>query len=140
MASGQPTTNYQVPTTFPLALLLNTLIEGIIAILFLFYPGAPNVVPGFAEAEGPSYLMLMKMYGLAALLLAGLSLLGWLKRDNQELLLSITGLLTLFHLGMAIVQAGYNPDSRAMLLHFLLVIFLGGQYVQQRKKGWQEVK
>ncbi|MEM9258116.1 MAG: hypothetical protein AAGA62_00635 [Bacteroidota bacterium] len=121
-----------------MALLLNTLIEGIVAILFLFYPGAADLVPGFAEAEGPSYVLLMKMYGLAALLLAGLSLLGWFKRKDRELLLSITGILTLFHLGMAIIQAGYNPDSRAMLLHFLLAIFLGGQYVQQRKKEWQE--
>lgn len=123
-----------------MALLLNTLIEGIIAILFLFYPGATDLVPGFAEAEGPSYVLLIKMYGLAALLLSGLSLIGWFKRANQELLLSITGILTLFHLGMAIIQAGYNGDSRAMLLHFLLAIYLGGQYVQQRKKEWQEIK
>ncbi|OAV43475.1 hypothetical protein [Lewinella sp. 4G2] len=118
-------------------LLIHTLIEGIVALLFLFYPGAPDLVPGFSDGQGQSYAMLMNMYGLAAGVLAALSLVAYLKKDNRELVLNVTGILTIFHIGMAIVQGLQNPDARAMLLHFLLAIFMGGQYVNQRKKDWR---
>lgn len=121
-------------------LLLHTLIEGIVALLFLFYPGAGDLVPGFGTSEGRSFEMLMKMYGLAAAFLAALSLTTWFSRANRVLVLTVTGLLTFFHLGMTIVQAVYNDDSRAMLLHFLLMIFMGGVYVQERRKAWGEEK
>lgn len=119
-------------------LLLHTLIEGLAGLIFLFYPDAANFVPGFADGEGQSFLMLMKMYGLAALLLAGLSLTGWFQRENRSVLLIISALLAAFHLGMTIVQAIYNPVPQAMLLHFMLFLFLSGQYIKERKKSWVE--
>ncbi len=114
-------------------LLLNTLVEGIAGLLFLFYPGAPELIPGFGDGVGSSYVLLMKMYGVAALFLAVLSTIGYLRRDNRELRQIISGSLALFHFGLAIVLTFYHPDTRAMLLHFLLGIFLAGQYVKSRK-------
>ena len=117
-------------------LLLHSLIEGLIGLLFLFYPGAPELVPGFGEGTGASFDLLMKMYGLAAVLLAGLSLIGWFKRTVAPVYLLVTGSLAAFHFGMSIVQAFYHPDPRAMLLHFLLALFLAARYVGRRRKDW----
>ena len=114
-------------------LLLNTLVEGLAGLLFLFYPGAPELIPGFSDGTGASYILLMKMYGVAALFLAALSGVAYFKRDHRELQQIIAGLLALFHFALAIVLTYYHPDTRAMLLHFLLGIFLGGQYVKSRK-------
>lgn len=121
-------------------LLLHTLIEGIIALLFLFYPGAADIVPGFGTSEGQSFDMLMNMYGLSAALLATLSLIAWYSRANRVLFLTVTGVLSVFHIGMAVIQGLQNPDPRGMLIHFLLAIFLGGQYVNARRKAWNEAK
>jgi len=114
-------------------LLLNTLIEGLIGLLFLFYPGAPELVPGFADATGASYVLLMKMYGWAAIFLAALSAVGFLQRHVRPVVMTITGMLAGFHLGLTVVLAIYHPDQRAMLLHFLLGIFLTGRYLQRRR-------
>ena len=97
-------------------LLLHTLIEGVIALLFMFYPQAGDLVPGFGTSEGASFELLMKMYGWSAALLAGLSLVAYFSRANRVVFLTVTGLLTLFHVGMAIIQGLHNPDPRAMLL------------------------
>lgn len=118
--------------------LLHTLIEGIAGLLFLFYPNAGDLVPGFGTGEGQSFDLLMQMYGLAALFLAALSLIAYFSRANRVLVLTISGTLAAFHLGMTIIQAFGNPDPRAMLLHFLLMIFLGARYVQARKLAWAE--
>lgn len=120
--------------------LLHTLIEGIAGLLFLFYPGAGNLVPGFGASEGASFDLLMKMYGLAALFLAALSLIAYFNQDNRMLVLTISGALAVFHLGMAIIQAFGNPDPRAMLLHFLLMIFLGTRYVKTQQAVWEGQK
>jgi hypothetical protein len=117
-------------------LLLHTLIEAGVGLLLLFYPGAIDFIPGFADGQGESYVMLTKMYGLAACFLGGLSLLAYLKKDNQEFLGLVLGSLTIFHLGMTCIQAIYNPDPRAMLLHFLLLIVLGGRFMRVRKADW----
>lgn len=114
-------------------LLLNTLVEGLIGLLFLFYPGAPELVPGFADGSGPSYGLLMKMYGWAALFVAGLSLAGYLQRGVRPVVMNVTGMLTGFHLGLAVILTVYHPDSRAMLLHFLLGIFMAGRFLQTRR-------
>ena len=120
--------------------LLHTLIEGTVGLLFLFYPEAGDLVPGFGSSEGPSFDLLLQMYGLAALLIAALSLIAYFSRANRVLVLTISGSLSVFHLGMTIIQAYGNPDPRAMLLHFLLLIFLGARYVQARKVAWAEEK
>ncbi|NJC27535.1 hypothetical protein [Neolewinella antarctica] len=119
-------------------LLLHTLIEGVIALLFMFYPQAGDLVPGFGTSEGASFELLMRMYGWAAALLAALSLIAYYSRANRPIFLTITGLLSVFHIGMAIIQGLHNPDARAMLLHFLLAIFMGGQYVNVRRQAWSE--
>jgi len=119
-------------------LLLHTLIEAGVGILLLCYPGAADLIPGFADGQGESFVMLMKMYGLAACFLAGMSLLAYLKKENREFVGLILGSLSVFHLGMTIVQAIYNADPRAMLLHFLLLILLGGRFIRIRKATWSE--
>lgn len=117
-------------------LLLHTLIEAGVGGLLLFYAGAPALLPGFGNASGPSFDLLVKMYGLAALLLAALSLIGYLRRGETSLYLFVTGTLAAFHFGMSAVQAWWNPDPRVMLLHFLLAIFLLGRYVVRRRSQW----
>lgn len=118
-------------------LLLNTLVEGLIGLLFLFYPGAPDLVPGFADGAGESYVLLMKMYGVAAIFLAVLSTVGYFQREVRPVVMTITGLLAGFHLMLAVVLTIYHPDQRAMLLHFLLGIFLMGRYLQRRRLNGQ---
>ena len=117
-------------------LLLHTLIEAAVGLLFLFYPQAGELVPGFGTSQGPSFELLMKMYGLAALFLAGLSLLAYLRRANTAIFLVITLTLSVYHYAMILVQTIYNPDQRAALLHFLLAIFLTAQYLGRRREGW----
>lgn len=117
-------------------LLLHTLIEAAVGILFLFYPNADDLVPGFGTSEGESFELLMAMYGLAALFLATLSLITYLRRADRTLFLVVTLSLCVFHVSMSVIQAFGNPDSRAMLLHFLLGIFLGGQYINRRRMEW----
>ena len=120
-------------------LLLHTLVEAVVGLLFLFYPGAADLVPGFGAGRGDSFDLLMKMYGLAALFLATLSLVTYFNRTHRMLFLAATGLLAGFHYLMCILQAFYNPDSRAMLLHFLLAIFLTARYFSRRREEWSEV-
>ncbi|MBC6995840.1 hypothetical protein QWY85_17505 [Neolewinella lacunae] len=121
-----------------MVLLLHTLIEGLIGLLFLFFPAWVQRLPGLGAGSGESFLLVTKMYGLAALLLALLSFLAWRKSASPQFVLTITGLLTAFHLGMALVQGLYNPDVRAMLSHFLLVVLLGAQFTRLRKQSWAE--
>lgn len=121
-------------------LLLHTLIEAIIGLLFLFFPLLTDAVPGFGDGAGGSYLLLLKMYGLAALLLATLSLVAYLKRSDDKIFLFVTLTLSGFHYLMILVQTFYNPDQRAALLHFLLAIFLTGQYLGRRRTAWSEVE
>ena len=78
----------------------------------------------------------MKMYGLAALFLAGLSLYTYLHRDDTKVFLLLTAALSAYHYAMILVQTLYNPDQRAALLHFLLAIFLTGQFLGRRRLHW----
>ena len=119
-------------------LLLHTLIEGAIALLFLFYPAAGDLVPGFGDGAGGSFDLLMKMYGLAAAFLAGLSGWAYYRRAHTPTFLLLTLSLSIYHYGMILVQMLYNTDSRAGLLHFLLAIFLTGQYLGRRREHWTE--
>ncbi len=118
-------------------LLLHTLIEGIVGLLFLFYPGVGDLVPGFGTSEGASFELLLRMHGLAALFLSGLSLYAYLKRTHTPTFLLVTLSLAIYHFAMILVQTLYNPDQRAALLHFLLAIFLTGRYLGRRKLGWE---
>ncbi|CAH1001014.1 hypothetical protein LEM8419_01998 [Neolewinella maritima] len=117
-------------------LLLHTLIEAVVGLLFLLYPRAGELVPGFGSSEGPTFELLMKMYGLAALFLAGLSLYAYLKRKDDRIFLLLTASLSAYHYAMILVQTVYNPDQRAALLHFLLAIFLTAQFLGRRKVSW----
>ncbi|MBB4078770.1 hypothetical protein GGR28_001387 [Lewinella aquimaris] len=119
-------------------LLLHTLIQATVGLMFIFYPQAGDLIPGFGTSEGQSFELLMKMYGLASLFLAGLSLYAYLKRTSDTLFLFLTLSLSIYHYLMILVQTIYNPDQRAALLHFLLAIFLTGQYLGRRKASWTD--
>lgn len=119
-------------------LLLHTLIEAAVGLLFLLFPGVGVQVPGFGDGAGASFGLLMKMYGLAALFLAGLSAYGYAKRRREAIFLFVTLSLSIYHYGMLLLLTVYHPDQRAALLHFLLAIFLTGQYLGRRKQGWND--
>ena len=105
-------------------LLLHTLIEGIVGLLCLFYPGVGDLLPGFGTSEGQSFQLLLKMNGLASLYLAAVSFYTYRKQQDNRIFLPVTLGLAIFHYGMIAVQTLYNPDQRLALLHFLLAIFL----------------
>ncbi len=119
-------------------LLLHTLIQAVVAFLFLFYDNAGDLVPGFGTSEGPSFVLLMKLYGLTAFFLAGLSAYAYWRRTDDKIFLLLTLSLSIYHFLMIAVQTVYNPDQRAALLHFLLAIFLTGQYLGRKKKSWND--
>lgn len=113
---------------------LHIFIEGIIGLLLLFYPAVANLLPGFADAAGDSYQMLLKMYGLAALFLAAIGGLAlWKSHSDAPTAFLLVLLLSSYHFAMALVQFGYNPDTRAALLHFLLGIFLAAIFVRREE-------
>lgn len=115
-------------------LYLHIIIEALIGLLLLFYPGVGEVLPGFGDGEGNSYQMVVKMYGLAALMLAAIGVMALLLRHEQsKTAFMLVALLSGFHFFMAGIQFTYNPDTRAMLLHFLLCIFLAGIYVRRKE-------
>ena len=114
-------------------LLLNSLIEGAVGIFFLFYPAAAEPVTGWLGETGLTEQVTIKMYGVAALFLATLSAIGYAKRNLRPVYLLVTGMLAGFHLTLAAVLFLYHPDQRAMLLHFLLGIFLAGRYFQRKR-------
>lgn len=117
-----------------LILALHILIEGLIGLLLLFYPGVIDFLPGFADAEGNSYQMLLKMYGLAALFLAAIGGLAlWKSRRDAPTAFLLVLLLSSYHFAMALVQFGYNPDTRAALLHFLMGIFLAAIFARREE-------
>ncbi len=113
---------------------LHIFIEGAIGLLLLFYPAVADLLPGFADAEGSSYQMLLKMYGLAALFLAAIGGLAlWKSRRDTPTAFLLVLLLSSYHFAMALVQFGYNSDTRAALLHFLLGIFLAAIFVRREE-------
>ena len=116
-----------------LVLALNTIIEGIVGLIFLFHPTAGDFVPGFGDGNGPAYILLLKMYGVAALFSAALSGVTYFAREYRVLVLSSLGLLGLFHAGLSVVSFLYHPDPRAGVLHFLLFLFFAATYIQRRK-------
>ncbi|WP_116109313.1 hypothetical protein [Lewinella sp. IMCC34191] len=117
-------------------LLLHTLIQGVIGLLFLFYPAVGDLLPGFGDSAGPSFVLLQKLYGLAALFLGGLSLYAYFRQSDDRIFYLVTLSLSIYHYAMIGIQTAYNPDQRFALLHFLLAIFLTGQYLGRRRKSW----
>lgn len=116
-----------------LVLALNTIIEGIVGLIFLFHPNPGDFVPGFGDGNGSAYILLMKMYGVAALFAAALSGVTYFAREYRVLVMSSLGLLGLFHAGLSAVSFLYHPDPRAGVLHFLLFLFFATTYIQRRK-------
>jgi hypothetical protein len=115
-----------------LVLALNTIIEGLVGLTFLFHPMAGDFIPGFGDGDGTSYVLLMKMYGVAALLAAALSGVTYFAREYRVLVMTTLGLLALFHAGLSTVSFIYHPDPRAGVLHFLLFLFFTTTYIQRR--------
>lgn len=113
-------------------LLLHIIVEFIVGALLLFYPGAAELIPGFAQGEGDSYQMVLKMYGLSALFLSAIGMVAlMIRKEYTQIAFLLVALLSGFHLIMAGIQFSHNPDTRAMLLHFLLCIFLGSIYARR---------
>ena len=117
-----------------LVFLLNTVIEGFTAFLFLFYPEVRDWLPGFGGSEGPGVDMLTKMYGIAALIMALLTLIAYFSRAHKVLVLTTAGLLFLFHLSISAVQFFYNTvDQRGGWLHLIMALLFAVVYAQQRR-------
>jgi hypothetical protein len=115
-----------------LILALNTIIEGFVGLLFLFYPNAGDFVPGFGDGNGNAYELLLKLYGVASLFVASLSGVTYFSREHRVLVMTSLGLLGLFHAGISVVSFLYHPDPRAGVLHFLLFLFFAAAYIQRR--------
>ena len=97
--------------------------EGLVGLLFLLYPGAPELVPGLAEATGSAAIMLIKMYGTAALTLALFTgFLLFRLKDCEEVLKDGLALFTFFHAGIATTQFLYNADIRPGAFHALMAV------------------
>jgi len=117
-----------------LILWLHIILEGGIGILFLFFSEDLKQLPGFADGNGASFDLSIKLYGNAALFIAALGLIADLKRkQNLDLSYGICLTLSVFHFGLAAVLAAYHPDQRVFLLHFLMGIFLSALYVRRPK-------
>ena len=115
-----------------LVLALNTIIEGLVGLTFLFHPEPGDFIPGFGDGDGTAYILLMKMYGVAALLAAAFSGVTYFAREYRVLVMTTLGLLGLFHAGLSTVSFLYHPDPRAGVLHFLLFLFFATTYIQRR--------
>lgn len=81
-------------------LLLNFIVESFFGVIFLF---APSAIPLFVDAE-PVSLYLVRMYGVAALVVAFLSLQMWLNIHEHAFLVQGLLLLALFHTGITATQ------------------------------------
>lgn len=97
---------------------INMIIEGLAGLLFLFFPGLPEFLPGYAAATDDLITLLVKMYGVAALILGVFSgfLLFRLKYIHVALVDGLA-LFTFFHAGIAAVLFTYSPDFRPGILH-----------------------
>lgn len=117
-------------------LFLHIIIEAVVGALLLFYPGAGELLPGFGDGSGSSYELLMKMYGLAALFLAGLGFAAYQKRlSDIALTYNIMLWLSIFHFAMSVLQLAYNADQRVGVLHMLLGLFMAGLYIRRPGSG-----
>ena len=116
-----------------LILLLNTVVEGLIGFLFLFYPSVTDLFAGMGDAEGNGMDMLVHMYGVAALTMALLSAIAYFSRHSQVLLLTVAGLLAVFHTGITFTQFVYSPDWRGAMLHLIMAVLFLYAYVRWRQ-------
>ncbi len=95
--------------------------EGLVGLLFLFYPGAQELIPGLEGAGGSAVTMLIKMYGTAALALALFTgFLLFRLKYYEEVLKDGLALFTFFHAGIAATQFLYNADFRPGVFHAVM--------------------
>lgn len=112
---------------------INTLLEGLVGLLFLFYPGVQEFIPGLEGLQGQGVSMLISMYGVAALTLALFSaFLLFRLKYYQAVLADGLLLFTLFHAGLAVTQFVYNADVRPGILHGGLALAFMAYYWKQR--------
>lgn len=116
-------------------LLINAVIEGLAGLLFLFYPGIGDWVPGWPDRLEGSMLMVVKMYGVAALTLGLLSGLLW-RQAGRDAGPVIPGLLlfAFFHGGLAATQFLFNADYRPGILHAALALAFAYVFMKQKAK------
>lgn len=105
-----------------LLLWINTIVEGLAGLLFLFFPGITKWIRGMEGlADNPAAVMLLNMYGVAALTLGVFSaLLLFRLKYYQEVLIDGLSLFALFHTGIAATQFWFNADPRPGVLHGIL--------------------
>ncbi len=97
---------------------INTVIEVLAGLLFLFFPGLPEFLPGWTEAGDELITLLVKMYGVAALILGVFSgFLLFRLKYIQVVLIDGLALFTFFHAGIAGILFIYSPDIRPGILH-----------------------
>lgn len=112
---------------------INLIVEGLAGLLFLFFPGLPEMIPGLNGLAGSGLTMLMKMYGVAALTLAIFSgLLLFRLKYYEAVLTDGLALFTLFHLGIATTQFLYNTDVRPGMVHALLGLAFLWYWIKRR--------
>lgn len=100
---------------------INMLVEGLVGLLFLFYPGAQELIPGLEGVSGSAVTMLIKMYGTAALALALFTgFLLFRLKYYEEVVKDGLALFTFFHAGIAATQFLYNADIRPGVFHAVL--------------------
>jgi hypothetical protein len=107
-----------------LLLIINGLIEAIVGLVFIF---SPETMGGVLKGENtPQFLLMVRMYGFAALALGIFSFQLMSKSHEQELVISGFFMFFLFHTFIAISQFWNIADKAATtpagILHLLLAI------------------
>jgi hypothetical protein len=111
------------PVWIKYLLFANAALEGVIGLIFIFYPQLIKSLPGLQATAGlDGVTMLINMYGVAAITLALFSILLSRQKYNPEALSMGVVVFLVFHIGLATTQFIHNPDFRPAVLHSLLAI------------------
>ncbi len=102
---------------------VNTILESLAGLLFLFMPEMLETVPGFDSLPLTEGMLLVRMYGVAALTLGIFSaLLLFRLKYYQAVLVDGLLLFALFHCGLTIILFIYANDFRPGILHGTLAL------------------
>ena len=102
---------------------MSTFLEVLAGLLFLFFPGVLAKVPGLDQLPLAEGMVIVGMYGVAALTLGIFSaLLLFRLKYYQEVLADGMLLFILFHSGLTIVFFLYSYDFRPGMLHAVMAL------------------
>ena len=111
---------------------VNTILEGLAGLLFLFFPGLVPSVPGLEELHLAGGAVLFRMYGVAALTLGIFSaFLLFRLKYYQEVLADGLLLFTLFHGGLTIVLFVFNHDFGPGVIHGVMALAFLTYYLKR---------